>query len=450
MTRFTPSQTRPGPSRQPSISRRSFLNQAIAASAVTAGGVMLAGCATPGRGGGSTGPTFGTQPPPAEAGSEQTGRLVPGHVDGRILVVVDLYGGNDGLSTVIPADDSTYYDMRRNLAHDTNDVLTINDRLALNPNLARLNARGVTVVEGVGPAANGDLSHFAMTERWERGDAAGSANQRTGFLGRLTDALDDGSVLVGASMTGPSPHFVNDRASTLALAGMDALWFLEPTDWTDANAYRELVGQFGPINGYSDQTAAISAMVPGAFETLIDLADQLSTDDDEEVDWEDPMLQEGGDLGRQLYLAADLIEADVGTRVIYAGYGDFDTHDGHMYRHDDLMGQLDVSIDGFLRRIDDAGLSDQVMVATISEFGRRVGENDGGLDHGAASSMLVAGPTSGRVLGEESPIDSLDEDGNLATTVGFDRYLASLAEEWLGVEAASVLPDSPEPIGLVA
>ncbi len=446
MTRRSTSQEQPRPTRS-SLTRRAFLNQAVATGALTAGGSLLAAC--------STSPTFGA--PSTTLGStdpnttpiEPTGRLVPGRVDGRILVVIDLQGGNDGLSTAIPADDPIYYDLRPNLAHDDADVLAVNDRLALNPNLARLDARGVTVVEGVGPAADGDLSHFAMTERWERGDATGAANQRTGFLGRLTDALDDGGVLVGASMAGPTPHFVNTAASTLALSGMDALWFLEENDWTDADAYRDLVSSFSPITGYSDEVARMSGMVPAAFDTLIDLADRLGGGDDEEVDWDDPMLESGGDLGRQLYLASDLLAADVGTRVVYASHGDFDTHEGHMYRHDDLMGQLDVAVDGFLRRIDDAGMADQVLVATISEFGRRVAENERGLDHGSASSMLVAGPTAERIIGEASPLDELDEDGNLATTVGFDRYLASLAEEWLGVEAASVLPDEPAPLGLI-
>lgn len=436
-----------GPISRRPISRRAFLNQAVATGALTAGGALLAGCSTsPSFGGPAT--TLGSAPPDTTP-IEPTGRLVPGRVDGRILVIVDLQGGNDGLSTAIPADSSIYHDLRPNLAHDDGDVLGVDDRIGLNPNLTRLNARGLTIVEGVGPAADGDLSHFAMTERWERGDATGAANQRTGFLGRLTDALDDGGVLVGASMAGPTPHFVNTNASTLALSDMDALWFLEENDWADAAGYRDLVSSFAPISDHSAESQRLSAMVPSAFDTLIDLADRLGGDDDDEVDWEDPMLESGGDLGRQLYLAADLLAADVGTRVVYASHGDFDTHEGHMYRHDDLMGQLDVAVDGFLRRVDDAGLADQVMVATISEFGRRVAENERGLDHGSASSMLVAGPTSARVLGEPSPLDELDEDGNLVTTVGFDRYLASLAEEWLGVEAASVLPDEPAPLGLV-
>ncbi|MEZ5228099.1 MAG: DUF1501 domain-containing protein [Acidimicrobiales bacterium] len=134
---------------------------------------------------------------------------------------------------------------------------------------------------------------------------------------------------------------------------------------------------------------------------------------------------------------------------MYVGYGDFDTHVGHQWKQQDNLQRLDAALDGFLRRIDEAGASDRVLVATVSEFGRRVEEHDGGLDHGSASTMLLAGPLHARQAGERPDLGDLDDDGNLRTTVPFDRYLATLAEEWLGVEAASVLPESATPLGIL-
>jgi uncharacterized protein (DUF1501 family) len=112
------------------------------------------------------------------------------------------------------------------------------------------------------------------------------------------------------------------------------------------------------------------------------------------------------------------------------------------------MQQFDAAVEGFLQEIETAGMLDRVLVATTSEFGRRVRENGSGLDHGSASSMLLIGPVRPGRHGEPSPLDDLDGNGNLKTTVPLDRYLASLAQEWMGIEAASVLPDSPQPIGL--
>lgn len=94
--------------------------------------------------------------------------------------------------------------------------------------------------------------------------------------------------------------------------------------------------------------------------------------------------------------------------------------------------------------MDAAGLSDRVLVATISEFGRRLRENASGLDHGSASSMLMFGPVTPGRHGEPSPLGGLDDCGNLRTTVPFDRYLATLAQDRLGVEAGSVLPGNPQ------
>jgi len=134
--------------------------------------------------------------------------------------------------------------------------------------------------------------------------------------------------------------------------------------------------------------------------------------------------------------------------LVYVKTGDFDTHANHQYRQEENLNRVDAAIAGFCQRADDFGFGDKVLVATVSEFGRRVGESDGGLDHGSASTMLLAGPVKDQRVGERPSLTDLDEDGNLRVTTSFDRYLATLAQEWLGIEAASVLPGEPEPLGI--
>ncbi len=415
-------------------SRRLFLQRLAALGAATAGAQLLASCSASGSadGGSNAGPSAQD----SQVDQLSSGVLTAGHVQGRVLVIVNLDGGNDGPSTVVPAGSSTYYDLRPNLAIDDGEVLTLNDRIGLNPRLTQLHRRGLTVVEGVGPAA-GDLSHFAMAARWQQGDVDGTARLRTGFGGRLTDALDQGSPLTGVSLAGTAPFLLGHLAPGLSLSGPGDLDFLRPTDWEESSAFQEALGSFGP------------GPVAVAFEQLLDLGRRLQSMEDSEIDWEHPMVSEGGSLGRQLWAASDIIEADLGTRVIYTEHGGFDTHEGHEWQHDSLMGELDAALGGFLDRADEGGFADRVLVATTSEFGRRFRENDGGLDHGSGSTMLVAGPIEPQILGEPSDLNDLDEDGNLRVTTTFDRYLGSLAEEWLGVEAASVLPKPPELLGLV-
>jgi uncharacterized protein (DUF1501 family) len=196
---------------------------------------------------------------------------------------------------------------------------------------------------------------------------------------------------------------------------------------------------------FSLDEQAMMGMVGSSWAQLLQLGATVNDQTRRENDQNNSMFTKGGSLGRQLSVAADLIAADVGVRIVHARIGGFDTHENHLNRHSELMAEVDAAIDGFLQQIELDGEADRVLVATTSEFGRRVAENNQGLDHGAASVMLLAGAgvTAGR-YGSAPSIDGLDENGNLKTEVQFDSYLATLAERWLGVEGASVLPNNPE------
>lgn len=452
--------TGPAGSERTQLSRRGFLRAAGAIGAIGAGGGALLAASGSGGGSGQAGSPDASAAgarraaeglaQPTAGGADPIGRRLPGAIEDRVLIVVDLRGGNDGLSTLAPIDDPILNDLRPRLAIDPEQILGLDDEVGLHPAMTRLQGRGLITVEGVGPT-DGDLSHFAMTERWQRGDVTGSAGLRNGFLGRLTDAVDDGSPLTGVSVAGPTPHLLTDRASTMALDGPGGLWFLEPDHWFEIDAYRNGVGRLAGADWPVDdggRRAKLLDSVSSSYGQLLELAADLGPLDEDEIDWDQPMLSDGGALGHGLYLAADLLAADVGVRVVYAADGDYDTHQGHEWRQQDNLGRLDAAVGGFLDRADELGFADRVLVATVSEFGRRVAENDDGLDHGAASTMLVAGPVDDRRLGDRPPLDDLDDDGNLRVTVGFDRYLGALSEQWLGVEAASVLPGRPQPIDL--
>ena len=355
-------------------------------------------------------------------------------VDQRVLVLIELQGGNDGLSTVVPYGVGAYYDQRPNLAIAGEEVLAIDNQVGLSPDLARIHQRQLATVEGVGPV-DGVLSHFEMVERWELGDMRGLGGQRAGFLARLTDQLDIGGAVTGLSVAGHTPRFNASQSSTLSLSNLNQLRVLTNDDWIFPR-YRSAVRSFGG--------GPLSTVITDSWTKLFNVGDSINSDIDK-VDNESQMIKEGAQLGRQLAMAAELVKADVGVRVIHATFGGFDTHSGHRGRHANLMSRFDAAVDGFLQEIDNAGMSDRVLVVTTSEFGRRVSENGGGLDHGAASSMLMVGPVTPGRNGDPSPLGDLDGNGNLRTTIPFDRYLATLSQEWLGVEAASILPEAPTP-----
>ncbi len=364
--------------------------------------------------------------------------ITPAPIDQRVLVFIEFQGGNDGLSMVVPYGSSAYYDRRPRLAIAGEAVLPIDEQVGLSPSLARLHQRQLRTVEGVGPV-DGVLSHFEMVERWELGDMRGRGGQRAGFLARLADSVDVGAAVTGLSVAGHTPRLDASRSSTLALNDFNQLRVLTNDEWIYPR-YRSAVRSFGG--------GPLSTTISQSWDKLFDVGDSINGDIDK-VNKDSLMIREGGGLGRQLAMAAEMIKADVGVRVVHASLGGFDTHDGHQGKHERLMRTFDAAVDGFLQEIENAGMGDRVLVATSSEFGRRVGENGSGLDHGAASSMLMLGPVPPGRAGDPSPVADLDRNGNLKTTIPFDRYLATLAQDWLGIDAASVLPDAPEPIGLI-
>ncbi len=372
-------------------------------------------------------------PPPALAAPED-----------RVLVIVELSGGNDGLSTVVPANDDEYRRLRGDLALDPDEVHWLDDDVGLHPRLERLARHGVATVEGVG-SDRPDLSHFAMEERWMRGDVRGTTAARDSVLARLTAAVSADGRPFGAVSVSGTTHHLSASPYAVALSDPDALWFLRPDlEWPEAAGLRGAWAAAG-----SDRAGDV--LLRRSAAQLNDLAARLSSGGVVDRDWEDPLVADSGPLGPGLALAADLIEAEVGVRVIHASLGGFDTHDGHAWAHDDLMHQLDLGIGGFLDRLDERGLAESVVVATTSEFGRRLRANSsGGLDHGTASTMLVAGAIGSARHGEPSSLTSLDADDNLIATTNFDRYLASLGQEWMGVDADWLLPEAAEPLGLWA
>lgn len=364
--------------------------------------------------------------------------LMPAPVEQRVLVLIELEGGNDGPSTVVPYTSGTYYDNRPNLAIAAESVLPIDGDVGLNPALGDLHQRQLAVVEGVGPV-NGSLSHFEMVQRWDYGAMDGVDSRGAGFLARLADALDIGAPVTGLSVAGDTPRLNHAASFTLSLNGFDQLNVLTKDDWIFP-LYRQALVSIGG--------GSVASTLARSWSDLFAIGGSLPADFDD-YNGDSPIVDRGGRLGRQLALAAEIIKADLGLRVVHAQLGGFDTHKGHKNRHEKLMGTFNGAIHEFFNLIDAAGLSDRVLVATTSEFGRRFRENSSGLDHGSASSMLMFGPVTPGRQGEPSPLGGLDDRGNLRTTVPFDRYLATLAQDWLGVEAGSVLPGDPQPLGLI-
>lgn len=413
------------------IERRRFLQVGLGAGAAAASGYALIALSG-GRGRPHSSPVV----TPGAAGP----------TDARRLVVLEMAGGNDGLSMVVPYADERYTKLRSRTAVDPNSVLHIDEHVGFHPELSGLASRGAAVIAGVG-IANPDLSHFEMLRRWWTADPDGTDNPATGFLGRLCDAVGSPDApAVGVSLGGaPTLALNSDRVITLALdPGGDGA-FPAPGDGDGLDtAWRN--SQRALAHPSTGDVAVLTAARHGTEVALrfSDVAHQL------------PKAATGypdTDLAKQLRLAARLLAADVGIRIVHVPYqADFDTHENHTDRYPKLMHDLDAALGAFLTDLEHRKLSNLVLVATTSEFGRRVPDNDSsGLDHGAASTALLIGPVNPGVHSELPRLDHLDDNDNLIATVNMTEYYATLAQHWFGVHPDSVLPGSPHALdGIIA
>jgi uncharacterized protein (DUF1501 family) len=354
----------------------------------------------------------------------------------RQLVVVELSGGNDGMSTLVPRGMGRYHDLRPRTAVPDDQLIGIDDTFALHAALGPLWERGLAVLMGVG-TDQPDGSHFEMMARWWSGDPSGTSATGTGFLGRLCDAIGDPAAPVtGLSVgSGGSPALLAEKVTTMALPGLDGMSVFSHQDPNDVllTAFQEAMAEMAAA-GDEPRMLAIARK---SYADAIALAGRLRGAEAPGADG-----YPDGELGRGLALAAQLLTNVEGLRVVHVpAHLDFDTHDDHVGRYPDMIGKVGGAIDRFLGDLEERGAADRVLVMTTSEFGRTVRDNGSyGLDHGTASVAMLAGAGIVPGLhGEHPSLDRLDDQDQLIATVGFERYYATVAERWFGIPATDVI-----------
>jgi uncharacterized protein (DUF1501 family) len=376
-----------------------------------------------------------TLPPPASSTAASD----------RVLVLVQLLGGNDPLNTLVPSD-GRYRDARPSVALDENDVLPLSGRpdLALHPSLAPLLPRWddgtMAVVAGVG-FDDQTRSHFESRDVWWRGTSDASAD---GWLARWMDAaaIDQPDDPLEAIALGAGPR---------ALAGSNTAAVNDPSDFrldpppdmtvADYETFLLAVSQGSMSEGALLRSAR--GAVPLALSTQKIIADIGDLDaGDAYAD------RNAADLDLQLRVAADLIATRPGLRVVTVGIEGFDTHANQLATHANLLDQVARSLADFWEAL---GPADQQrsLVMTTTEFGRRVAENgSNGTDHGRASTqfLLGGGVVGGQVAGGYELASLVDGDLPIAVKA-VDLYADAL--RWLGGPVDEVLGSEPQSTGLV-
>ncbi|MEQ1902850.1 MAG: DUF1501 domain-containing protein [Pirellulaceae bacterium] len=364
--------------------------------------------------------------------------------DQRILVVIQLSGGNDGLNTVMPYADDVYHRNRFATRIAADRVIKIDDYVGFHPALGgfgeMVRENRLAVIPGVG-YPNPNRSHFESMDIWH--SAHFTPPHRTGWLGRWIDeqaAKDRQTNEVNATAQALRALHIGDEPLPLALTGLNALVPSLKTIDSLRVASDELVQAALKMESVGAAPADLLDFLQGARSTALTAADRLKSIDVRQLQRTGDYDQSG--LSRKLAAVAQLIKIGFGPRVYYVELAGFDTHSQQPDAHAALLGELGRAVRAFHRDLDGTAQAENVLTFCFSEFGRRVKENGSrGTDHGTAAPVMIVGPKElPKMSGKYPSLTDLD-DGDLKFTVDFRSVYSTILQKWLGVDSASILGD---------
>jgi uncharacterized protein (DUF1501 family) len=401
--------------------RREFLRLGLGTSALLACGTSV--------------PTFLARSAAALASQQATAN--------RVLVVVQLDGGNDGLNTIVPFTDDNYRLRRPRLALPAASLHRLNDRIGLHPALTGLmrlhEDRQLAVVQSVG-YPNPNRSHFESMAIWHTarpepgretpGWLARCIDQRFAAPGGDAPALHISESLLPQALHGGQRHvpslasleqfrrrlgIPNDPAAAEQRAALDQVSSLQR-------------GADGSLLQFVERSTVLTYASSARLEGVLNNQNAATG------------YPENFGLARRLRLIAQFIRAGLGTSIYYTQIGGFDTHANQFSTHSNLLLEVGSSLRSFLEDLNRMGEANRVLVLVFSEFGRRLAENaSAGTDHGTAAPVLLMGPrVQPGIHGPDPNLQDL-EDGDPRHAIDFRRVYATVLDQWLSCPSQAIL-----------
>ena len=366
----------------------------------------------------------------------------------KVLVVIQLTGGNDFMNTIVPYTNEHYFDARKKVMIDPSDVLPINDSLAFNGNtgpLKNLYDDGkVAIVQGIG-YPNSNRSHFRGMDIMHtcEPDKVGVE----GWLGLAIREMDpkQENVLTGVNIGRGLPRALSvSGVPVTSIGDIEAYGVLNDSDKAHLrdrsiqsfkNIYSQAIGS-GPVSEYIGKTgidilkgADLLSGVAGSYSSSVEYADN-------------PIAKSLRDVAR-IHLSG------LGTRVFYTNHGGYDSHANELHTHPGLMTELSGAIADFMDDLEQHDAADEVAILVFTEFGRRMRDNGSGTDHGSGGGAFIIGKdVAGGLYSEYPSLDPTDwEHGeDLKHTIDFRGIYGTMLEQWIGVEARPIVKGEFEQI----
>ena len=375
-----------------------------------------------------------------------------GFSSGKILVVLQLDGGNDGVNTFIPYSDSRYRSLRPGLAIPDGNILKVDDRFGFHPSMTRLRelyeSRKMAFINNVGfPTL--DRSHFRCRDVWQTADDSYGHVQRgvTGWLGRYADLYldqNDSALTTVAIGYRNALGLTADEVVPAAVASADSFDVLTdnryPADREPWVSTLEVIYGQGRDGGDSELIRNQGGETFAAIDLLKSIPPPSVS-----------VVYPNTQLGRGFQLAAQLAAGDVGTHAIWISTGGYDTHSNQPNVHANLLTDVSNSLGAFQEDLNARGIADRVLVLAWSEFGRRVAENASmGTDHGKAGTMFLVGDSvkGGTFYGDTVDLSNLD-NGDLRTEIDFRSVYSTVIRDWYGHDPEPVLAGTYANLGFL-
>jgi uncharacterized protein (DUF1501 family) len=341
----------------------------------------------------------------------------------NLLVLIELKGGNDGLNTLVPYADPTYYALRPKLAIPRDQVAKLTDKAGLHPALEPLlpfwKSRQLAVLQGVGyPEPN--LSHFRSIEIWDTASKSAEYLQ-DGWLTRTfaaaptpADFAADG-VIIGSPDLGP---LAGGGTRAIALANTEQFLRQSRLAAPEGNARNKALQHILKVEADIMQAAS---RLNGNYAFKTEFPE--------------------GPFGNAIKTASQVIANRPGVAVVRVTLTGFDTHSGQASTQARLLGELAGGAVALKSALDELGRWNDTLVLSYAEFGRRPKENlSNGTDHGTASvHFALGGRVAGGMYGEQPALDRLSGDGNPAHAIDFRGVYATVLDRWWGVPSSGPL-----------
>jgi uncharacterized protein (DUF1501 family) len=362
----------------------------------------------------------------------------------RILVVVQMSGGNDGLNTVVPFADDAYRKSRPSLAIAENQVLKIDDRFGFHPSLRGfadlLEASRLAVIQGVG-YPNPNRSHFESMDIWHTCLRKTEVRQ-DGWIGRYLESQDRSSkVDVRAMHLGKEEQPFALASRDVRVPTVRSLSEFRLQDG-DNRSFRKTVQSLAETNRQGAD--ALLEFVQSSTTSALIASERITASGS---NYEPTRAYPESDLAEKLQTVAQLIDAGLGTSVYYVAIDGFDTHARQAAAHTGLLNRVGGAVSTFIDDLAAHGHSDRVLLMCFSEFGRRVAENaSAGTDHGTAAPLFLAGDkVQAGLIGKHPSLTSL-ESGDLKYRVDFRQVYATVLQRWLQTDSQSIIQGEYAPI----